>query len=78
MEALAEMEHDPSAGWVCGPVRDVSRKISLYLIPYAELSDDVKEWDRGAVWAISEALVHAKFEVYRIGGGATQAGNPCE
>jgi hypothetical protein len=76
VEALAEMEHDcwmverRIAGWVCGAVREVAREISLYLVPYAELSDDVKEWDRGAVWAISE--------VYRIGGGATQAGNPCE
>jgi hypothetical protein len=84
IETMSEMEHERwmverrLAGWVYGPERDVARKITPYLAPWTELTDDVKEWDREAVRAIPEVLAQAKFEVYRLGGGATQAGNPCE
>jgi hypothetical protein len=84
VEVMAEMEHIRYVterrieGWVFGSKRDPERKISPYLVPYADLPEDVKEWDREAVRAIPEVLAQAKFEVYRLGGGATQAGNPCE
>jgi hypothetical protein len=79
IEIMAEMEHDRwmaerrIAGWVYGPERDVERKITPYLVPWSELPEDVKEWDREAVRAIPEVLAQAKFEVYRLGGGAPQA-----
>ncbi len=65
LEKLAEMEHDRwvaerrTAGWVGGSERDVERKITPYLVPYADLPGDVKEWDRQAVAAIPEILALA-------------------
>jgi len=57
-----------SAGWVSGPERDVDRKVTPYLdVPYAHLSEDVKEWDRQAVQAIPEVLAAAELEVYQLG-----------
>jgi hypothetical protein len=76
VEVMAEMEHIRYVaerrieGWVFGPERDVERKISPYLVSWAELPDAVKEWDREAVRAIAEVLAQAKFEVYRMGGAA--------
>jgi hypothetical protein len=56
------------AGWVSGPERDLVRKITPYLeASYAELPEDVKEWDRQAVRAIPEVLAAAGYEVYRLG-----------
>ena len=60
---MAERER---AGWVFGPERDVVRKITPYLIPYADLPDAVKEWDRQAVCAIPEVLAAAGLEVRRL------------
>ncbi len=83
-EIMAKMEHERwvierrLANWVFDPVRDVEHRRTPYLVPYAELPEDVKEWDREAVRAIPEVLAQAKFEVYRLGSGATQAVNPCE
>jgi hypothetical protein len=54
------------AGWISGPERDVERKITPYLIPYAELTEDVKEWDRQAARAIPEVLAAAGLEVCRL------------
>ena len=81
VEIMAEMEHvrwmaeRRLAGWVYGPLRDVGRKITPYLVPYAELTEEVKEWDREAVRAIPDVLALAKFEVYRLGGGRRGQGN---
>lgn len=52
IEFLAEMEHVRwceerwADGWTLGPHKDVGQKISPYLIPYAELHEDDKEFDR--------------------------------
>ena len=43
------------------------RKITPYLMPYADLPAAVKEWDRQAVRAIPEVLAAAGLEVYRLG-----------
>ena len=46
VERLARREHDRwvaerrAAGWVPGPVKDTDRKISPYLVPWEELSED--------------------------------------
>ena len=79
VELLAEMEHERwveerrAAGWVSGPERDVERKITPYLAPYAELPEDVKEWDRQAVRAIPEILTAAGFEIYRTSSPSSPA-----
>jgi hypothetical protein len=74
IEIMAEMEHDRWMAerrvgpepWVYGPVRDVEHRISPYLVPWADLTDDVQEWDREAVRAIPEVLAQARFEIYRL------------
>ncbi len=72
VEVMAETLHAQwvaerrAAGWVGGPVRDVESKVTPYLVPYAELTDAVKEWDRQAVRAFSEVLAEAGLEIYRL------------
>ncbi len=72
IEAMAALAHEHwmaerrRAGWRSGPQRDAERKITPYLIPYAELTEDVKEWDRQAVRAIPEVLAAAGLEVHRL------------
>jgi hypothetical protein len=85
VEIMAAGEHERwaaerrRAGWVSGPERDVAREITPYLdASYADLPEDVKEWDRKAVQAIPEVLAQAKFEVYRLGAGTAQVSRPCE
>ena len=72
VEAMAAVTHEHwvtgrlATGWTAGPERDVARLRTPYLVPYADLSDEAKEWDRQAVRAIPEALAAAGFEVYRL------------
>lgn len=52
VEFLAREEHDrwveerTRAGWTYGPVKDEDRKVSPYLVPWSELEDDIREYDR--------------------------------
>ena len=54
IELLAEHEHEQwmaeriARGWTLGE-RDVKNKRSPYLVPYAELTDEIKDYDRDAV-----------------------------
>jgi len=71
IEILAEMEHDRWVterrmdGWKYGEKRDVDGKISPYLVPWNDLTDDVKEWDRQPVRELPAFLGGAGFEIYR-------------
>lgn len=72
VEILAEIEHErwmkerEKEGWVLGSTRDVDKKISPYLIPWSELEEEVKDWDRNPVRRIPELLEIAGFEVYKL------------
>jgi hypothetical protein len=72
IETMAEIEHERWTserlldGWLYGEKRDVEHKISPYLVPWDDLTDDVKEWDRQAMRGLSEFLAKAKFEIYRL------------
>lgn len=61
-ELLAEMEHGRwnadrlLDGWRWGPKKDVERKLSPHLVPWRDLPDDVKEYDRNAVRQIPALL----------------------
>ncbi len=72
IETMAELEHERWTserlldGWLYGEKRDVENKISPYLVPWNDLTDDVKEWDRQAMRGLSEFLGKAKFEIYRL------------
>ena len=71
-EKMAAMEHESFvrekllAGWSQGNVKDDSKKIRTDLVEWAELSDELKEYDRKAVKAIPELLAQAGFEIYRL------------
>jgi hypothetical protein len=71
IETMARLEHDRwmterrLAGWTYGEQRDPDQKVSPYLVPYDDLPENVKDWDRAPVCAIPSILALAKFEVYR-------------
>jgi len=70
VEELAELEHERWTeqrlrdGWTLGP-KDIDAKVSPYLIPWTQLSDAVKEWDRRAVRGIPGFLVRTGHQVVR-------------
>lgn len=55
VEYLAKVEHDSwmneriENGWTYGKLKDVDKKVSPYILPYEELSEEIKELDRDAV-----------------------------
>ena len=68
---MAKMEHARwnverlLNGWKWGEKRDVTKKVSPYLVPWSELSIDMKEWDRQTVRKIPEFLAKVGLEVHR-------------
>ncbi len=71
IELMAEMEHGRwnlqrlRAGWKLGP-RDLANKRSPYLVPWSELSEEAKQWDRDSVLAFPDVLKEAGLEIYRL------------
>ncbi|MCX5800578.1 MAG: RyR domain-containing protein [Candidatus Eisenbacteria bacterium] len=71
VELMAEMEHARwnverlSKGWKLGQERDVTKKISPYLVPWTKLSEDVKKWDRETVRNIPEFLAKVGLDIRR-------------
>lgn len=69
IENLAEKEHERwveervSEGWRPGPKKDIERKISPYLIPWGELTDEVKEYDRVLIRGLPAFLAKAGFMI---------------
>ena len=68
VEKLAELEHERWVdqrrrdGWTLGP-KDVDDKVTPYLIPWTQLSEEVKEWDRRAVRGIPGFLARTGYQV---------------
>ena len=62
IELLAEMEHNrwnaerSLAGWIYGEKKNVPGKISPYIRPWAELSEEIKEYDRDTIRNIPAIL----------------------
>lgn len=71
VEQLAESVHDTWAarrladGWVWGPKRDDDAKTHPSLVPYAELSESEKEYDRGTVVETIKGMLALGYEVSR-------------
>ena len=71
IEALAENVHDTwakgrmDAGWTYGPVRDDAKRQTPCLVPYGELPESEREYDRAT--AISTLKFICK-KGYRISG----------
>jgi voltage-gated potassium channel Kch len=68
IERLAELEHRRWVeqrlrdGWTLGP-KDITAKISPYLVPWAQLSDEVRELDRRTIRGIPGFLARAGYQV---------------
>jgi hypothetical protein len=73
VELLAEMEHDRwmeenrRQGWTYAPERDDNRKTSPYMVPWNELPDNVKDWDRGFIRGLPRFLAGVGFQIIRLG-----------
>lgn len=71
IERMAELEHGRwnverlRDGWRPGGQRDDAAKIHEYLVPWAELPEAIREYDRVAVRAFPEILARAGLEVVR-------------
>ena len=71
IELLAKMEHNEwvkeriSTGWTYGKVKDVDRKVSPYILPYEELTEEVKELDRDTIRNIPALLEMIGMAIYR-------------
>jgi hypothetical protein len=69
VERLAEHNHDIWAqqriaqGWTYGPQRDDEKKHHPDLVPYAELPDGEKEYDRKTAVAILKAMVALGYKI---------------
>ena len=69
VETLARMEHTRyveerlRAGYRYGPVRDAAAKLSPYLVPWEQLSEDVRDLDRDAVRLIPSILAAAGYAI---------------
>jgi hypothetical protein len=71
IETMARMEHERWVaerlleGYNPGP-RDVTRMTSPYLVPWGELEEGIRDYDREAVREIPGLLAAAGFEIYRL------------
>ncbi|MEW6249094.1 MAG: RyR domain-containing protein [Planctomycetota bacterium] len=68
-ERLAENAHDIWArqrlaeGWTYGPARDDARKQHPDLVPYADLTDAEKEYDRRAAMETLKAILALGYRI---------------
>ena len=70
VETLAVIEHEDwmrerlGYGWRYGEVKDEENRISPYLVPYEQLSEEIKELDRDAVRNIPALLESIDMAIY--------------
>lgn len=75
VEALAIFEHNEwvreraGSGWVYGEVKDAEKKISPYIVPYDELTEEIKELDRDTIRNIPVLLGMIGMSIYRKQAG---------
>ena len=71
LRELAEMEHGRwnverlMQGWRFGEKKDSVKKISPYLVPWEELSEEIKGYDIDGVKNLPKVLKEAGLEVYQ-------------
>ena len=72
VEKLAESNHDTWAkqrladGWTHGPQRNDAAKKHPDLIPYAQLSESEKQYDRNSVTETLKAIIVLGYEIVRV------------
>ena len=73
IEILSEMEHERwneerlSSGWILDKKitqSDPNNKGSPFIVPWSELPDDIKDYDRNAIKNIPQLLNNAGFKIY--------------
>ena len=68
-EQIAENVHDIWAqgriaeGWTYGPTKDESKKTTPCLVPYSELSESEKEYDRNTAMETIKLIVALGYKV---------------
>ena len=71
VETLARVEHEQwtqerrSSGWVFGETKDLTKKISPYLVPYHQLPEETKELDRDTIRNIPDLLAMIGMRIYK-------------
>lgn len=71
VELLAALEHDEwvrerlGSGWTYGETKNVDEKISPHLVPYQQLSEEVKELDRDTIRHIPTLLDSIGMALYK-------------
>jgi len=71
VEHLAELEHGRwnverlLNGWKYGPAKDVANKRSPYIIPWVDLPEDIREWDRNPVRQLPAILAKMGYGMYK-------------
>lgn len=72
VECLARAEHDrwvaerAAAGWTYAPVKDVEARTSPFLVPYEELTEEVRDYDRQPVREMPQLLADAGYVLVRL------------
>jgi len=71
VENLAILEHERwieerrAGGWTFGKIKDTAKKITPYMVPYSQLSEDIKEKDRDVIRNIPVLLDRIGMAAYR-------------
>jgi hypothetical protein len=73
VELLSKMEHERWVderrrnGWTYAPgTKNVDKKTSPYMVPWEELREEIKEWDRVTVRGLPAFLAKADFQIVRL------------
>ena len=72
IEHLAELEHGrwnrdrERNGWTFGPTKDPVRKVTPHLVPWDELSDEIKGYDRDTVERLPGFLATLGYQIHRV------------
>jgi voltage-gated potassium channel Kch len=82
VEALAGMEHErwcrerEAEGWIYAPQRDDARRRSPYLLPWSELPETVKDWNRSTARSLPDFVARAGFVIVREEPAEAQPAGP--
>lgn len=72
-EQIAEHVHDVwaagriSEGWVYGPVKDGEKKETPLLVPYADLPESEKDYDRNTAYETVKLILKLGYKISKSG-----------